>query len=186
LISDVRKVFKGFVTYSSNWDEVDGVLFWDRLDAIGINAFYPLSERSAASYDDYAENAGRALDASHELAEMLGVPVLLVEIGYTARKDSAVEPWLWPDGMQQVPVDEWEQARALSAIAGAAASRPWIAGLFVWRYYANLDDVSQEAPWGFSPHGKLAEAVLRAIFEQRWASDPPILPGWPTRGVAPP
>ena len=33
-------------------------------------------------------------------------------------------------------------------------------GFFVWRYYANLDDVSQEAAWGFSPHAKLAERVL--------------------------
>jgi hypothetical protein len=72
-----------------------------------------------------------------------------------------------------VVIDEWEQARALTALIEAAAQREWIAGVFIWRYYANLDDVSQEAEWGFSPHGKLAERAFEAIYGQRWAADPP-------------
>jgi hypothetical protein len=86
--------------------------------------------------------------------------------------------------MEHVTVDEHEQARALAALAGAAAQRPWISGFFVWRYYANLDDVSQEAIWGFSPHGKLAESVLSQIFGQRWSSDPPV-PPWHRAPLAP-
>jgi hypothetical protein len=101
------------------------------------------------------------------------MPALLVEVGYTTRRNAAVQPWLWPDDMQDVVVDEWEQARALTALIEAAARQEWIAGVFIWRYYANLDDVSQEAEWGFSPHGKLAERAFEAIYEQRWAADPP-------------
>jgi hypothetical protein len=74
-------------------------------------------------------------------------------------------------------VDEREQARALAALAGAAASSDFVHGLFVWRYYANLDDVSQEAIWGFSPHAKLAEPVLEHIFSLPWAGDP-VRPPW--------
>jgi hypothetical protein len=96
---------------------------------------------------------------------------VLVEIGYTARTDAAVQPWLWPDIMHDVVVDEWEQARALAALIGASVSQPAINGFFVWRYYANLDDVSQEASWGFSPHGKLAERVLANVFGAVWAAD---------------
>ena len=57
------------------------------------------------------------------------------------------------------------------ALLGAAASQPWLAGLFLWRYYADLDDISQEAAWGFSPHAKLAERVLGNVFHAEWASD---------------
>ena len=49
----------------------------------------------------------------------------------------------------------------------------WLAGAFVLRLYADPDDVSQEAEWGFSPRGKLAELVLRDAFRARWASDGP-------------
>lgn len=175
LIRSVRATFPGQLTYSANWDEADSVLFWEQLDYVGINAFYPLAKQEQASYEQYAQGAEAALQRAGALGELVGKPVLFVEMGYTTRPNAAVEPWLWPDTMQQVSVDEWEQARAFAALMGAAASKSWLAGLFVWRYYANLDDVSQEASWGFSPHGKLAERVLGNIFSAQWASDPTFL-----------
>jgi hypothetical protein len=81
--------------------------------------------------------------------------------------------------MRDVIVDEREQARALAALAGAAAQSERVRGFFVWRYYANLDDVSQEAVWGFSPHAKLAEGVLSRIFAWPWAADPETPPWAP-------
>ncbi len=107
-----------------------------------------------------------------ELARELEMPVLFVEVGYTSRPDAAVEPWLWPDDMAHVVVDEREQARALDAMLRAFLPHEWFAGFFVWRYYANIDDVSQEAIWGFSPHAKLAEEVIADAFSVRWGSDP--------------
>lgn len=180
LIREVRSVFHGKLTYSANWDEAEDVLFWDQLDYIGVNAFYPLAHDNDASYERYVEGAAQALDQVEQLQKLLHKPVLFVEIGYTTRTNAAVEPWLWPDGMQNVVIDEWEQARALAALIGAAVPRPWFSGFFVWRYYANLDDVSQEAAWGFSPHAKLAEPLLRAVFETPWAADEP-LPLWQSR-----
>jgi hypothetical protein len=51
--------------------------------------------------------------------------------------------------------------------------KPWFAGLFAWRMYSDPYDVSQEAEWGFSPRGKLAELVLRDAFRAHWATDGP-------------
>jgi hypothetical protein len=178
LIAEVRRVFHGPLTYSANWDEVDSVLFWDQLDWIGVNAFYPLARENDAPQATYVRSAEQALGELGSLAAELERPIVLVEIGYTTRANAAVEPWLWPDDMQDVVVDEHEQARALAAIAEAAARRSDVLGFFVWRYYANLNDVSQEAAWGFSPHGKQAEHVLRRVFERRWAADPEPLDFW--------
>ena len=118
------------------------------------------------------EGALRARDAIGAVADSLKMPVLFVEIGYTTRRDAAVEPWLWPDDMVNVAYDEHEQARALSALFDAFLPEPWFSGFFVWRYYANLDDVSQEHAWGFSPHGKVAEPMLEQVFHWDWAVDP--------------
>lgn len=171
LIEAIRARYHGQLTYSANWDEAEAVLFWEQLDLIGINAFYPLADHGSASYEQYALGAERALAQAAALHDLVHKPVLFTELGYTTRTDAAVEPWLWPDEMHGVAIDEWEQARALSALLGAIATKPWVAGLFVWRYYADLDDVSQEAGWGFSPHGKLAERVLSNVFGAAWASD---------------
>jgi hypothetical protein len=37
--------------------------------------------------------------------------------------------------------------------------------------YADPDDMSQEAEWGFSPRGKQSELVVRDAFRSRWAAD---------------
>jgi hypothetical protein len=173
LIDDVREVFPGLLTYSANWDEAESVIFWDRLDLIGINAFYPLASHPRASFVEYQAGARAAAEGVERVASVLEMPVLFVEVGYTTRVDAAVEPWLWPDDMTDVRVSENEQARALEASLGAFVPHEWFAGFFVWRYYADLDDVSQEAIWGFSPHAKAAERVLRAAFASRYGVDPP-------------
>lgn len=172
LISDVRARFSGLLTYSANWDEADNVVFWDALDLIGVNAFYPLAMHPRASYAEYVAGAHLARERILPLARSLQMPVLFVEIGYTTREDAAVEPWLWPDAMSQVVIDENEQARATAALLEAFLPEPWFAGFFVWRYYASLDDISQEDAWGFSPHGKPAERVLEYVFHKRWGGDP--------------
>jgi len=172
LIDELRSVFDGLLTYSANWDEVDGVLFWDQLDLIGINAFYPLADHDGASYGEYVEGARRARDLVRSSIAVLEMPVLFVEVGYTTRANAAVQPWLWPDDMTNVVIDESEQARALAAVFEVFLPEPWFTGFFVWRYYAHLDDVSQEAVWGFSPHGKRAEPLLDEVFHAAWGVDP--------------
>jgi len=171
-IAEVRSSFAGLLTYSANWDEADAVLFWDQLDLIGINAFFPLADHDGATDSEYGDGARRAAQAIHDTASVLDMPVVFVEVGYTSRPNAAVQPWLWPDDMTHVIVDEREQARAVNAMLGAVASESWFAGAFLWRYYANIDDVSQEAAWGFSPHGKLAERTIAAIYSVPWAVDP--------------
>lgn len=177
LIGDVRAVFPGHLTYSANWDEAEQVVFWEELDLIGINAFYPLADAGGASYATYVAGARRWADRVGALAASRERPVLFVEIGYTTRPDAAVEPWLWPDGMRDVVVDEREQARAVAALLEGFVGEPWFVGFFVWRWYANPDDVSQEAAWGFSPHGKEAERLLHRIWSLPFAADPgPLAP----------
>lgn len=170
-IDDVRAVFPGLLTYSANWDEAEDVLFWDRLDLVGINAFYPLASHDGATFAEYEAGARHAAEGVERVSSVLDMPVLFVEVGYTTRRDAAVEPWLWPDDMSDVAISEHEQARALEASFRAFVPHEWFTGFLVWRYYAHLDDVSQEAIWGFSPHGKRAEHVLRATFAAAFAAD---------------
>ena len=56
----------------------------------------------------------------------------------------------------------------------------WFAGAFVWRYYANPMDASQEAAWGFSPRLREAEDVLREFYALRWGAD---VVGWEQAGA---
>ena len=178
VIADVRRAYHGVVTYSANWDDVDQTVILGELDVIGINAFYPLAAAPGASAAALLEGGGRVREKVHALAETWGKPVLFTEIGYTTRPDPAVRPWEWPDGMTHVTVDEAAQAAAYRGLLAPLLDEPDFAGFFVWRVYADPDDTSQEAPWGFSPRGKRAELVMRDAFSARWAVDPWWRSGW--------
>ncbi|WP_235879895.1 glycoside hydrolase family 113 [Polyangium aurulentum] len=174
IIEEVRRVYpRGLLTYSANWDDAEDTIIWSALDLIGINAFYPLADKDGAGRDALMAGGRKVAEGIDRLATTWRKPVVLTEIGYTTRTDPAVRPWEWPDGMKGVKVDEAAQALAYEAIIAPLLDSRTCAGFFVWRYYADPDDVSQEAEWGFSPRGKLAELVLRDAFTARWVADGP-------------
>jgi hypothetical protein len=177
IVAEVRALYPGLLTYSANWDDLDDTLLWDELDLVGVNAFYPLAFRDGASQAELIEGGQRVADGLATTANAWRRPVVLTEVGYTTRKDPAVRPWEWPDGMKDVVVDERAQAEAYVGILAPMLDARFCAGWFVWRLYADPDDVSQEAEWGFSPRGKLAELVLRDAFTAPWAADGPRSPG---------
>jgi len=177
LIGDVRQRYRGLLTYSGNWDDIAHTVILGQLDVIGVNAFYPLTTRQGAPWSDLAAGGQRVAQQLGELAAEWHKPVMLTEMGYTTRADPALRPWEWPDGMDDVTVDQHAQAIAYRALLAPLFDQPWFAGFFAWRMYADPDDVSQEAEWGFSPLGKLAELELRDAFTARWASDGVLLAG---------
>jgi hypothetical protein len=177
IIADVRKVYGGPLTYSANWDDVDHTLILRAIDVIGINAFYPLAEQNGAGFSELREGGGRVAERVRRLSELWRKPVIFTELGYTTRTDPAVRPWEWPEKLTSVTVDQTAQAEAYRGLLAPLLDEPSFLGFFVWRVYADPDDVSQEAEWGFSPRGKAAELVVRDAFRARWAADGPPLPG---------
>ncbi len=177
ILDDVRRVYHGPITYSANWDDIEATLIVNSLDVIGINGFYPLAERDGAGFEALRKGAVEVAKRVHHLASVWHKPVVFTEFGYTTRPDPAIKPWEWPDRMRKVRVDEIAQATAYKALLAPLLDEPGFLGLFVWRFYADPDDVSQEAEWGFSPRGKRAELVLRDGFRAAWAADGPNLPG---------
>jgi len=171
IIADVRKSYHGLLTYAANWDDVFDTVILGQLDVIGLNAFFPLDDHPGANLAALREGGRRIADRMRTLAETWQKPVLFTEMGYTTRKDAAIEPWKWPDGMTDVVIDQRSQAEAYTALLEPLVDAPWFAGFFVWRLYADPDDMSQEAEWGFSPRGKEAELVVRDAFAARWAAD---------------
>jgi hypothetical protein len=178
ILRDLHALYHGPITYSANWDDAEQTVILGDLDVIGINAFYPLADKKGATYAELLEGGERVRAKVHALAEGWNKPVVFTEIGYTTRADPAVRPWEWPDRMQDVVPDPVAQAFAYHALLAPLLGEPRFFGFFVWRVYSDPDDVSQEAEWGFSPRGKLAELVVRDAFSARWASDSQGWRGW--------
>jgi hypothetical protein len=173
ILHDVRQIYPGLLTYAGNWDDIEQTVILGELDVIGLNAFFPLADQDGASFEQLAEGGRRVRERLQKLAEFWQKPVFFNEFGYTTRPNAAIRPWEWPDKMSHVLPDQAAQADGYRALLSAFVAEPWFAGFFVWRLYADPDDLSQEAEWGFSPRGKQAELVLRDAFRAHWASDGP-------------
>jgi hypothetical protein len=173
VIRRVRQTYPGLVTYAANWDDVEDTVILGEIDVIGVNAFFPLAAEPEARLAKLQAGAREAARRMEQLSKSWNKPLLFTEFGYTTRKDPAVRPWEWPEHLSDVVVDEVAQAEAYHALLSAFIPHPWFAGFFVWRVYADPDDVSQEAEWGFSPRGKAAELVLRDAFAAWLAADGP-------------
>ncbi len=82
-----------------------------------------------------------------------------------------LRPWEWPEHIPGAKVDGRAQASAYGGLLSGMLTTRELLGGFVWRLYADPDDLSQEAEWGFSPRGRQAELFLRDAFWGSWASD---------------
>ncbi|MEO1228917.1 MAG: hypothetical protein AAFZ18_08435 [Myxococcota bacterium] len=158
VVSRVREIYGGLLTYSANWDEAENVTFWSLVDLVGVNGYYPL----VPTPERGAEQTARRLRA---LAESTGKEVLVVEVGYRSSPLSYVRPWEWPEQIE-AQVDEASQAKAWAAVLTHWLPAPGVRGLMAWVIPTDPDDPASEPRHGFNPLNKQAEQVLAEAFRK--------------------
>ncbi len=168
LIARVRDVYSGQLTYAANWhDEYKEVPFWDALDWIGVQAYFPVSDEEFPTADEIEDGWSRWMDDLRELQAREQRPVLLTEIGYRSAPFPGKEPWTWPKRGETN-----NDARALQAQADAyeglfrAVTRePWIEGIYFWKWHPSSGR-QRDRSAGFTPQDKPAEEVMSRWFAQ--------------------
>lgn len=152
-----RQHFDGPLSYAANWyQEVQAFADWAAFDFIGVNAYYPLSKRPRPDVADLVAGWQPHLDALQTLSEQHARPVLFLEAGLQAVKGAAAHPW---DHSADGDSDEPLQARAYEALLHAAADRPWLRGVYWWKWFTAAQGEHRDR---YAPTGRLAEQVLRA------------------------
>lgn len=164
IAEELRSFYPGKLTYCANWNEAEEVPFWDHLDYIGINAFYPMSESGGYDPEEILLSAGNIAGRLRFLSEVHDKPVIYTEVGFKALKGALKEPWIWPENIENPVVDDDIQAVLFDITFYTLWGEPWFDGLFVWRYMSDPSDYSQEAPYGYPPRLKPAEKIIESWF----------------------
>ncbi len=162
IISEIRKVYSGKLIYAANFTEYDKVTFWDELDYIGIQAYFPLSTEENPNLEELKSGWTSHLKKIDRLVRKYKKPVMFTEIGYCNTVDAAAEPWVWPSERMETPISEEMQALCYEAFFETAWKKPWMAGVFFWKWYPE----SRGRDPDFTPQGKLAQQVLQAYFSE--------------------
>jgi hypothetical protein len=157
LIRDIRRTYAGTLTYAANWgNDFETFPFWDALDVLGLNMYYPLAGPGELPRAD----SPRVRDVRNRLAAIAarqGKKIVFTEVGYAATANAAVEPWK----EDNTPADPVMQARCYQVLFEAFYREPWLAGLFWWKWPSHGRGGVRDN--SFNPLGKPAFQVL-----ERW------------------
>ncbi len=93
LIKKIRKVYKGRLTYAANWDEFKRVPFWSELDFIGIDAYFPLTDKKSPTLKDFEKGWVSHKKEILKVRDKVNKPVLFTEYGYRSVDFTGKEPW---------------------------------------------------------------------------------------------
>lgn len=160
LIAEVRKVYTGKLTYAANWTEYETVCFWDKMDFIGIDAYFPVTQKPDPTQEEMNKGWQSTFEklAAWRTNKKLEQPMIFTEIGYQSADTTNVTPWQTGSTKE----DQAEQAMALEAAFNATQAIPWFKGIYWWNYFPT--DVQR--PLDFTIKGKKAEEVLKKRFKQ--------------------
>jgi hypothetical protein len=153
LIARTRQLYPGELTYAANFGrEFESVSFWDALDYIGLDEYYPLPD------DLSTQDVLRRVEA---VQKKFSRPVLFTEAGFPSVEGANRKPWDDP----QAKLDPDLQARTYDAVFRTFYDKPWFKGMYWWKVGTNgsggLEDPSH-TPWR-----KPAMEVVR-----RWYTGP--------------
>jgi len=158
LIKETREIFPGALTYSANWDEYETVGFWDRLNFIGIDAYFPLTREKDPTKEELVTAWQRhALQIDQWLKdEQLDKPVIFNEIGYCSADGTNTQPWAVLSNLPESCIDQGEQADSLEAMLVVCSTYSWFKGFYWWNYFPQ----ERWSPLGYSIQGKPTEEVF--------------------------
>lgn len=159
IIASVRRVYRGRITYGANWNEIEKVPFWDELDHVGVLAYFPLSDAPRPSAHELDAGWRRWEKKLSRLSGRTGKSILYVELGYDQRDEAAKKPWAFegPSG----PHARQIQTRCLKAAMESCDRSPWLAGIFLWKWFPDIADREEET-------FDLRAAETRAVIQEAW------------------
>ncbi len=163
LITDLRNVFPGKLTYSANHgglgliDEKKDIGFWSDLDMIGLSAYHPLSQSGTVTIDQMKQE----WDAwNHSEVQPLGLqygkPVIFTEVGYRSITGAHKDPSNWSLGGCY---DGNEQLNDYEALLSYWNTQAGMQGMYLWDWKSRAM-AGGPGDVAFTPQGKPAQQLL--------------------------
>lgn len=159
LIEKIKIIYKGKLTYAANWNEYDRTPFWNQLDYIGVDAYFPVSQSKTPKLNECIEGWKNYKDSLKSASEKHSKPILFTEYGYRSVDYSGQEPWKSDRSMNQVNLEA--QTNTTKALYQTFWNEDWFAGGFVWKWFHNHEHAGGNDNTRFTPQNKPVEALIR-------------------------
>lgn len=163
VIKSVREVYDGPLTYAANWyDEYLDIQFWDALDYVGIDPYFPLVDVNDPSFKQIKKGWESRASEIEEWQKEINKPIIFSEIGYRSCSGAAKNPW---EHMPGKKIDLQQQADCYEALFRTFWDKPWFYGMYWWEWGSSVKSGGPKNR-GFSPQNKPAEKVLEKWYKK--------------------
>lgn len=148
MIAQVRKIYGGPLVYAANHgSEFETIRFWDALDYIGLDSYYPLPDDLSTA--NLAEKIA-------SVRARFPKPVIFTEAGFSAVENSHRAPW---EDETDKPLSLTAQANAYDAVLKGFYGQDWFHGVYWWKVGTNGYGGPQNN--SMTPWGKPAMEILK-------------------------
>lgn len=158
LIKDVREVYSGKVTYAANWDNYMKVDFWNELDYIGIDAYFPFSDDSIPNKTELKSGWMNLSKSLRKLSEQHDIPILFTEYGYKSVEYTNMGHWKYRE--DTLKTSNLAQQVAYEGLFESIWQEDYIGGGFFWKYHFAHMMEGDYLKRRYTPQGKSASAVI--------------------------
>jgi hypothetical protein len=161
IIARVRERTSAPLTYAANWTGYESVTFWDALDAIGIQAYFPLTQEGEAVTEEAIRKGWMGwMERLRAFSEAQDRAIVFTELGYNRSRLAPVRPWdSRTDGDEALPIQEACLRSALLAID----DEPSVLGAFLWKWFPQPRSVGRNF--------QLATPRMKHVIREAWKGD---------------
>lgn len=170
LIDEIREVYKGKITYAANWyKELDHIEFWDKLDYIGVQAYFPLTKNESPTVEELNKGWSKYIPNFERTSEKYGKKIIFTEMGYKSTTDSAIEPWKWIEyrNDNNAPLSTVTQANCYTSFFETIWNQDWFAGVYIWQMRADHKPNHGKNDLDFTPQSKPAQQIITKAFGRK-------------------
>lgn len=143
LIADVRNIYSGKLIYAANWNqEVFDVPFWDALDYIGVQAYYPIAENENPELEELENGWKKHITSLKELQTKHSKPIVFTELGYKSTTDAGIRPWEWNSMQNRLhkKISKRTQALCYQAFFNTVWKESWLKGVHFWEWQSRITE----------------------------------------------
>ena len=160
LIEKIKSVYKGKLTYAANWDEYPHITWWDKVDYIGVDAYFPLSTEAIPKVSDLVQAWQPYAKEMKMHSKKFNTPILFTEFGYMSVEGCAGKTWELEKNRSVLIYNEQAQANAFEALHQVFYPQNYWAGGFIWKWYPNEFAGRGRMSKDYTPQNKLGQTVL--------------------------
>lgn len=163
LIQEIKSVYSGELIYAANWDCYQEVSFWNELDYIGIDAYFPISNIESPSLDVLEKGWESHHKAIDSISKKYDKQIVFTEYGYRSISKCAKAPW---DYSLDGEVNQVAQENALKILYKVFWDKDSFAGGFLWKWYPNHQSAGGEKNTTFTVQNKSAEKLVQSVYKK--------------------